>query len=592
MSLSRLIIRNATRITGFQPVRATQEVGKSKINFDPDRSHGLEARDTGSVPGCFHLYPCAAPHDPQWPNLSGFVTALESVETNPPRARPVIKRSRFRPSPSVGQICIIRLVDSGSTARKIDYETVETKPNRFELILRAFRSRNYKLFFFGQLISMVGNFLTMVATAWLVYRLAKESAHPERAPFLLGVVGFAGQVPMFLLAPLAGVWVDRVNRQKLLVITQTLAMLESFALAALALAHVITIPEVICLSIFQGFVNAFDIPGRQAFLVEMVENRENLANAIALNSTLVHGARLIGPALAGLLIAWVGEGWCFLIDGTSYIAVIAALLAMRITPRPRRAGPERGIVHEFAEGFRYVWGFVPIRVLLMLMAVMSLTAMPALSVLMPIFADALSAPSVGGGGGSAATVSASFSHGAETMGILMGMSGAGALVGAIYLAARRTVVGLGRVIFWAAVIFGIGLIAFSLARHLSVALLIVPFTGFGMIATFASANTLLQTLTDEDKRGRVMSFFTMAFIGMTPFGNLLIGSAAGYLAPGVGGARRAVMLAGAAALCAAIWFRLQLPSLRKIVRPIYVKKGILSEVATGMQAAAEVTEKE
>ncbi len=225
---------------------------------------------------------------------------------------------------------------------------------------RAFASRNYRLFFAGQIVSLIGTFLTQLATAWLVYRLARQGPHPERAGLYLGVVMFAGQIALFFITPFAGVWVDRLNRQRLLVITQTLAMLQSFALALLVFVHHIDIPSVILLAFIQGVINSFDMPARQAFLVEMVENRENLANAIALNSTMVHGARLVGPALAGLLIAAVGEGWCFLLDGVSYIAVIAALVAMRI-PRVDRSRNHGSVTKELADGLAYVWRFKPIR---------------------------------------------------------------------------------------------------------------------------------------------------------------------------------------------------------------------------------------
>jgi MFS family permease len=351
-------------------------------------------------------------------------------------------------------------------------------------------------------------------------------------------------------------------------------MLQSFALAYLAFTH-ITIPMVVALALAQGLINAFDIPARQAFLVEIVE-RADLANAIALNSTMVHAARLFGPALAGVLIHAVGEGWCFLLDGISYIFVIAALLMIRprVIDRPPRT---TSVWQDLHEGLRYVWGFEPIRALLLLMAVTSLAGVPTITILMPIFADALGA---GAGSGSDA--------GARTMGLLMGASGLGALIGAIYLASRHSVVGLGKVILYAAFFFAASLAAFSFARTLPVALLIMPATGFGMVATFAAANTVLQTLADDDKRGRVMSFFTMAFIGMAPFGNLLAGAAAARLGPGVIGARRTLLFAAAVCCLAAMSFAIKLPGLRRIVRPIYVKKGIITEVAKGMEAAAEV----
>lgn len=442
------------------------------------------------------------------------------------------------------------------------------------LLLRALRHRNYRLFFAGQLISLVGTFLTQVATLWLVYDLTKKAS-------VLGLVGFAGQIPMFVLAPFAGVWADRVNRQKLLVVTQSLAMLQSFALAFLALTHRINVPEIVALSIFQGVINAFDLPARQAFLVEMVTDRTDLANAIALNSTMVHGARLIGPAFAGLLIGWVGAGLCFLIDGATYLAVIAALIAMHITPRVMP--PPRSVRADLVDGFRYVWNFAPVRALLILMAVFSLTGMPAFSILMPIFGAFFGGPR----------------HGAQTLGFLMTASGGGALVGSIYLASRRTVIGLGRVIAFGAIAFGASLIAFSFSHHLWLALMICPVAGCAMIITFASSNTLIQTFVEDNMRGRVMSLFTVSFMGMAPWGNLMAGELAAWFGrwqaaaatSAVTGASHTLVIEGAICVLVAINFARKLPVLRPIVRKLYVQKGILPpEVATGMQAAADVTE--
>jgi MFS family permease len=442
---------------------------------------------------------------------------------------------------------------------------------RLSAILRALHSRNYRLFFSGQIVSLVGTFLTQVATMWLVYRLTLAGPHPERAGLMLGLVGFVGQFPMFLVAPFAGVWVDRLDRRRVLVCTQTIAMLQSFALGVLALTH-ITIPEVLALSLVQGLVNAFDMPTRQAFVVEMVGNRDDLPNAIALNSTMVHAARLVGPSLAGILISIVGIAWCFLLDGMTYLAVIAALLAMRIE-RTAETRPKRGVLAEFHEGLRYAWHFVPIRVLLILLAVVSLTTMPAFQVLMPLFGDTF--------GGTM--------HGARAMGFLMGASGLGALIGALHLAARTTVLGLGRLVGIAAATFGLALIAFAFSGHLWLSLLIAPIAGFGMITTTAGANTLVQTLVEDEKRGRVMSLFSVAFMGMIPFGNLMSGAAAGHLGAGVLGARRTLMIAGGVCLTAAIVYAIRLPAIRRAARPIYVQRGILPATAAGLQCAAQAT---
>lgn len=435
-------------------------------------------------------------------------------------------------------------------------------------VVRALRHRNYRLFFAGQIVSLCGTFLTQTAMVYLVYHLTGSGT-------LLGATAFAGQVPTFILAPFAGVWVDRLNRHRLIVATQTLAMFQSFALAALAHFFAgqtnVLVPGLISLAFAQGLINAFDMPGRQAFLVEMLENRDDLANGIALNSTMVHAARLVGPSAAGLLIHFVGASLCFLIDGISYIGVIVALLAMRLRPSPPRS-TGGSVLEELREGFGYVWGFAPMRAVLLLMALFSLTGMPAFSLLLVVFAKALTPNRYD-----------------ETFGFLMGASALGALAGAIYLAARKSVVGLGRLIAIMGVCFGAVLIAFSFSQHLWLSMLIVPLGGCTMLIIFASANTLLQTLTEDEKRGRVMSFFTMAFVGMTPWGNLLAGRASDALGGNFPGASRTLQLAGVICIFAALSFALKLPAIRKVVRAIYVRKGILPrEVAAGLQAATEM----
>jgi MFS family permease len=449
-----------------------------------------------------------------------------------------------------------------------DLKQAEEDRGAFSQLLRALRHRNFRLFFGGQFISLVGTFLTQVATIWLVYRLTHNA-------WWLGVVGFVGQLPLFLLAPVAGVWVDRLNRQKLLVVTQTLAMLQSFALAFLALRGIITTPEIVFLAFIQGVINALDLPARQSFIVEMVAGPEDLANAIALNSTLVQTTRLLGPAAAGLIIHFVGEGMCFLLDGISYIAVIAALLAMHIVAKPPRI--PRSVRVELVEGFWYVWHFVPMRVLLALLAIVSFAGTPAISVLMPIFAGHFGGPK----------------HGDTVLGILMSSSGVGAICASVYLASRKTVVGLGTVIAIAAAVFGAALIAFGCSSWLWLSMIILAVGGWGMVMTFASGNTVLQTLAEEDKRGRVMSFFTMAFIGMTPFGNLAAGWFARHLSGGIdplwGGATRTLIISGSVCLLGAGAFAYMLPRLRVLVWPIYRAKGILPEVAEGLNDAMQVT---
>ncbi|MFP5249020.1 MAG: MFS transporter [Acidobacteriota bacterium] len=423
---------------------------------------------------------------------------------------------------------------------------------------RALRHRNFRLFFGGQSISLIGTWMTRIATAWLVYRLTHNA-------LLLGTVSFAGQIPTFLIAPFAGVLVDRLDRRRILVWTQALSMAQSFALAALTLSHRITIADILVLSVLQGTINAFDMPGRQSFMVQMIENREDLGNAIAINSSMVNMARLIGPSLAGLLIAATNEGWCFFTDGVSYIAVIVSLLMMRLDPLPIRRKAASTFT-ELKEGWTYVSGFLPIRTILMLFAVISLMGMPFV-VLMPIFAARV------------------LHGGPHTLGFLMGAMGVGALLSALSLAVRKTVRGLIRMIPIAAAVFGLGLIGFGLSHVFWLSMLTVFIAGMGMMQGMAASNTIIQTLVTEDKRGRVMSYYTMAFVGMAPFGSLLAGTMASALPTTtldlhgasllLTGAQATVMINGAVVLLAALWFFLRLPALRQVVRPIYQEMGIL-----------------
>lgn len=427
---------------------------------------------------------------------------------------------------------------------------------------RALSHRNYRLFFVGQGISLIGTWMTRIATSWLVFRLGGPDA-----AFLLGLVGFTGQIPTFLLAPIAGVLVDRWNRHRTLVVTQILAMVQSALLAVVAFAQqseAATLWQVTALSIFQGLINAFDMPARQAYLVEMISRKEDLPNAIALNSSLVNGARLVGPSLAGVLIALVGEGWCFLADAISYLAVIASLLAMQVTLRPRQAHISH-VGQETVEGFRYAFGFAPIRTLLLLLGLVSFMGMPY-TVLLPIFAADILA------------------GGPYTLGFLSGASGVGALIGALYLASRQTVLGLGRLIVLATSAFGIGLIGLGLSHSLWLSLLMMLVAGFGMMVQMAASNTILQTIVEEDKRGRVMSFYSMAFFGMAPLGSLFAGSMAKVI-----GAPGTVEIGGIACILGAMLFAMRLPRLRELIRPIYTRMGILPEIASGLQAATEMT---
>ncbi|MBV8381566.1 MAG: MFS transporter [Planctomycetaceae bacterium] len=395
--------------------------------------------------------------------------------------------------------------------------------------LRALASRNYRLFFAGQLVSLIGTWMQSVAQSWLVYRLSGS-------PVLLGLVGFAGQIPVFLLAPVGGSLADCRDRHRIIVTTQSASMALAMILAGLTLGGQVQIGHVFVLATLLGVVNAFDIPARQAFLVDMV-GRDDLISAIALNSSMVNGARIVGPAVAGVLVAAVGEGWCFFANGLSYLAVLAGLLAMRLEVRPRSPRAGSPLAH-VVEGFGFVARTAPIRDLLGLLGLISLMGTPY-AVLMPIFADQI------------------LHGGAKELGLLMGASGLGALLGALVLASRRGVRGLGRWVSRAAAGFGVSLIAFSLSRRfwLSVALL-VP-VGFSMMVEMAASNTLIQAMVPDRLRGRVMAVYSMMFMGMAPFGALL----AGALAQRVG-APWTVASGGAACIAGALVFGWRLPRLR------------------------------
>jgi MFS family permease len=403
--------------------------------------------------------------------------------------------------------------------------------------IRALKHRNYQLFFGGQLISLTGTWMQSVAQSWLVYRLTGSS-------ILLGLVSFSSQIPVFLLAPLGGAAADRHNRHRILIATQTTAMLLAFVLAALTLTSNIQIWQVFMLAALLGSVNAFDIPARQSFVVDMV-GREDLINAIALNSSMVNGARIVGPAIAGILVSAIGEGWCFFANAVSYVAVITGLLMMKLTKRPRAARAGSALA-QIVEGFRFVARTGPVRALLLLLGLVSLMGMPY-AVLMPIFADQI------------------LHGGASGLGILMGASGAGALGGALSLALRQGARGLGRWVAWATAGFGTSIILFSLSRNfwLSAALL-VP-TGFSMMVQMAASNTLIQSMVPDALRGRVMAVYSMMFMGMAPFGALLAGVLANHL-----GAPLTVAMGGAVCILGAGAFALRLPVLRAAAQPLFI----------------------
>jgi MFS family permease len=412
---------------------------------------------------------------------------------------------------------------------------------RIRATVRSLRHRNFQLFFSGQLISLIGTWMQTIAQAWLVYRITGSS-------LLLGVVGFAGQIPIFLLSPLGGLAADRWNRHKIVIGTQIASMILAFILAALTLLHVVKTWEIIALAAGLGAVNAFDIPGRQSFLIEMVA-REDLMNAIALNSSMFNGARVIGPAIAGILVARIGEGWCFFANGASYIAVIAGLLMMKLAPfRPVPAGTSP--FEHIAEGFRYIQRTAPILALITLIGIVSLVAVPY-SVLMPIFADKI------------------LHRGAHGLGILMGAAGVGALIGALTLASRPAVKGLGRVVGYAAMSFGVSLVLFAFSKMFWLSVVLLVPVGFGVMLQMSGSNTLIQAMVPDELRGRAMAMYTMMFMGMAPIGSLLSGLFADWI-----GAPLTVAIGGVGAVIGAILFLRKLPSIRFEAYQLLTAQGV------------------
>jgi MFS family permease len=428
--------------------------------------------------------------------------------------------------------------------------------NGIKSVLRAVRHRNYRLFFIGQGISLVGTWMQSVAASWLVFRLT----HSE---FMLGLVAFIGQAPILFISPLAGVLGDRISRRRILIIVQILAMVQAFTFAVLALTGVVRVWHICFLSFFLGLVNAFEMPSRQAFVIEMIEDKSDLGNAIALNSSLFNGARLIGPSIAGLVVALAGEGICFIINGASYGAALTALLLMNIRPRNTDKQSSR-IFTDMKEGLAYVLSFSPIRDLIITVSLTSLVAM-SFPVLLPVFAGRI------------------LHGGSLTYGFLVASSGVGALSATIFLASRKSVVGLGRVIKVSLFVFGIGLVVFSYSHSILFSMALLAAVGFGMILIMASCNTIVQTIVDEEKRGRVMSFYVMAFMGSAPLGSLLAGSVSSSI-----GAPYTVCIGGFLSIIGGVVFAMRLPYIRKIIRPVYREMGIIPEVAIGLQTADEL----
>jgi MFS family permease len=433
--------------------------------------------------------------------------------------------------------------------------TVAAAPrqSKFQDTIRSLKHRNFQLFFSGQIISLVGTWMDMVAEAWLVYRLTGSS-------LLLGMVTFAGQLPVLLISPFAGLVADRLNRRKIVITTQFASMIIAGILAGLTLSKHVTVEQVIILAALMGVVNAFDIPARQSFLVEMV-GREDLMNAIALNSSMFNAARIIGPSIAGILVASFGEGWCFFANSVSYIAVIVGLLLMKVPPRPRAAESVSPFEH-IAEGFRFVRHAGPIRALLLLVGLVSLVAMPY-AVLMPVFA-------------------AKILHGnARTLGILMTSAGLGALIGALMLASRRGVKGLSRIVSIACAAFGLALILFSFSHWwILSAVLLIP-VGFSVMTQMGSTNTLIQSMVPDRLRGRTMAVYSMMFLGVAPLGALLSGWSADRI-----GAPHTLAIGGVIAILGAIAFARHLPKIRIEARQLLDAASV--EAAQASEAVEEL----
>jgi MFS family permease len=421
-------------------------------------------------------------------------------------------------------------------------------------MLRAFRHRNFRLYFSGQSISLIGTWVQQVALGWTIYQLTHSS-------FLLGAVSFAGQLPLFVLTPFAGVLVDRLQRHRTLVVTQSLLMLQAFALAVVVSTGTLRVWNLVALNVFAGIVLALDLTARQAFIVEMVGSGHDLPNAVALNAFVINGGRMLGPAIAGALLTVVSPAVCFYLNAISYVPVIAALRAMHVG-QTTVSSTEAGAIEDLKEGIAYAFGFAPIRAVLLLVALVSLIGLPY-AVLMPIFAAEV------------------LHGGAETLGLLMTAPGIGALAATVYLATRKSIYGAGRRVAVGGCIFSIGLILAGLSHHMAVSLIALGLVGLGMIVQLATSNTLLQTIIDDDKRGRVMSLYTMAFMGMAPFGSLLGGAIAHRV-----GVNETFVFAGLICLAGALWFATKIPSLRPMVLPIYARKGIIPQMAEGLQNAS------
>jgi len=413
-------------------------------------------------------------------------------------------------------------------------------------IFASLKSRNYRLYFFGQCVSLIGTWMQNVALSWLVYRLTGSV-------FLLGLVGFTSQIPTFILSPFTGVLTDRYNRLRIMILAQIGFMFQALAMTVLVLFNIVEVWQIIGLSLVVGIISSFDAPARQSLVIDLIDKPEDLGNAIALNSAVFNGARLVGPAIAGVTIALVGEGICFLFNTLSYGAVIYALARVVLPVKPATI-IRSNLKKSFTDGLRYTFRSVPIRRLLLQLAMVSLVALPFM-VLLPAYAKEIL-------------------HGnADTLGFLMSALGAGAFTGALYLASRKSIIGLGKVISIFTTLLGTMIVLASFSTRAYFSLFLMYFGGLSMILSIAAINTMLQTIADEDKRGRVMSFYAMALMGTTPIGNLLAGTVASAI--GIPGT---LLSGGIITIAAGLWFEIDRKALRKYIHPIYIRKGILPEM--------------
>jgi len=455
--------------------------------------------------------------------------------------------------------------DSKTSTQDDPAASAVARPPRWQAAGRALRHRNFQLFFSGQLISLIGTWMQTVAQSWLVYRLTGSG-------LLLGSVGFASQIPVFLIAPIGGITADRANRQRIVIATQTCSMVLAFVLAALTLTHKVHVTHIFVLAALLGVVNAFDIPGRQSFLVDMV-GKEDLMNAIALNSSMFNGARVIGPAVAGVLVARLGEGWCFFANGVSYIAVIIGLMLMSVDASARASAKTPPLEH-LIEGFQFVRRTAPIRALLLLLGLVSIVGMPYV-VLMPIFADRI----LHRGGQEFASLIGSHDLGAVRLGILMGAAGVGALLGALTLAMRTGTKGLARWVATCCGGFGLSLVLFAISKSFWLSVILLMPVGYFIMLQMASSNTLIQVMVPDELRGRVMAVYSMMFMGMAPVGALLGGALSDRL-----GAPLTVAIGGVVCMAGAWWFRVQLPKIRAEARQL-----IIAQAMAGGEPAEEMT---